>query len=192
MPTRFCMRCWREQPLLATTCAACGAPLYGPESNGVPYTEKLLRALDNLDNLDNRENLGNSDGDSNDAIHARAIQALGYLGDAHDQRVARALMRALSGESHTGMRPSNSAQVAAIYALIELDICQVSDALAELAGSALTRSAVGVCAAEGLGSLARNGCAQAAWQLEQLAREAALSAVRSAATIELARLYEPN
>ena len=176
MTLRFCTHCWQEQPAQISVCAHCGAPVAGPEGNGVPYTEKLLQTLRGADA----------------EASARAALILGRIGDQRDERIGRALITALRTDPVVDLRVDLNVQVAAALALAELDICEASEALSALAVRDDTPLLSGLCAIEALTELAHNGCAQATWDLERIAREAGRGALQMEASRGLARLNEPG
>ena len=142
----------------------------------MPYTEKLLKTLRDAD-METR---------------TRVALILGRIGDLGDQRIGRALITALSADAAADLREDLNIQVAAALALAQLDICEASEALSDLAVRDDTPLISGLSAVEALTELARNGCAQAAWELERIAREAGRSAMQMEASRGLARLNEPR
>lgn len=177
MTLRFCTHCWQEQPAQISVCAHCGAPVAGPEGNGVPYTEKLLQTLRGADA----------------EASARAALILGRIGDQRDERIGRALITALRTDDDTAdLHADLHFQVTAALALAQLDICEASEALRALAVRDDTPLLSGLCAIEALTELAHNGCAQATWDLERIAREAGRGALQMEASRGLARLNEPG
>lgn len=176
MVTRFCTRCWARNREDERICACCGAPLIGPETNSVPYTEKLVAALRHPE-PETRE---------------RAATLLGTIGEPGDPRIVRALLQALVVDPHSGSMRDIGVQQAACRSLGSLGACETSSMLFRLALDESTALLVSLSAVESLGRLAHDGCDQASQHIERLAREAGRSAVRLEASLALARLNEPE
>lgn len=176
MPRRFCTRCWTEQVMEATVCSHCGAPLIGPEANGLFYVDKLLSALSHPE----------------PEIRARVASLLGQAGEPGDQRIVHALLHALELPTQVERPMDAGLLAAAALALGQLGACAASNPLAVLAIRNDTPLVVGLCAVEALTTLAEQGCDKAERAIEQIASTAGRSAMRLEADSALARLNEPN
>lgn len=176
MTVRFCTHCWAQYAMEETTCVHCGAPLVGPDLDGVPYVDKLLDALRHHES----------------EIRTRAVQLLGLIGEPGDMRVIHALTQVLASDDLANNIHDAELQAAVAVALGQLRACSASAALRRLALDETTALHVNLSAVEALAQLAQDGCGQA-WQcIETLAREAGRSAVRREVSTALARLNEPQ
>lgn len=176
MVTRFCTRCWASNREDDSVCVRCGVPLTRPEDNGVPYTEKLLTALRHPE-PETRE---------------RVATLLGVIGEPGDQRIVRALIRALEVDPRNGSMRDLGLREAACKSLGTLGACEATSVLSRLALDERTALLVSLSAVEGLAQLAHDGCGQAGQQIERIAREAGRGAIRVEASLALARLNEPQ
>jgi hypothetical protein len=196
MPTRFCTNCWAAQPWSESICSQCGTPLIDPAHDGVPYREKLLRALQHPD----------------PQTCARAAMLLGTVCEPHDAEAIAALLALLPARSRgsiTGAPQSNTAgthatsseqaqlydsgiQAEAIGALGRLEACETSSVLCQIAMQDEIPLLSGLRAVDTLAELAEHGCNDANDALQRLAREASRVAVRTEACAMLAALNEPE
>jgi hypothetical protein len=176
MPVRFCITCWAENLMDATTCWNCGKPLAARESNGITYVDKLLAALHHPE----------------PETRVRAAMILGTVADPGDARVCRALVSVLALDAPERATHDAGLQTAAARSLGQLGACETSAQLRELAMRDTMPLIAGLGAVEALAQLAHNGCDQACEELEHIAREASRRAIRAEASTNLARLNEPG
>jgi hypothetical protein len=196
MPTRFCTNCWAAQPWSESICSHCGKPLIDPASNGAPYREKLLHALQHPD----------------PETRARVAMLLGTVCERHDAEAIGALLallparsrRPMSGGTKTGTTRASGetwgqqamqdsgVQAEAIGSLGRLEACEATGVLYQIAMQDETPLLSGLRAVDTLAELAGNGCNDANDALQRLAREAGRVAVRTEACARLAGLNEPE